>query len=198
MIRDHYSPLAQSRLDAGVGHYLPDTQSLAPVGGDSPAIEVMTDLRRIPSALISPGDTLEAANQLMILRGVRMLLVSDPQRRMIGLLTATDLLGEKPIQIVQGRGIRYSDVAVGDVMVPLDRIDAMDIGDVHGAAVGHVVATLKQCGRQHAVVVETDAAGHRWIRGVFSASQIARQLGIPIQIIEIARTFHEIEAALAR
>jgi CBS-domain-containing membrane protein len=198
MTRDHYSPLAQTRLDAGVGHYLPDTQSLAAVGGDSPAIEVMTDLRRVPAALISPGDTLDAANQSMILRGVRMLLVSDPQRRMIGLLTATDLLGEKPIQIVQGRGIRYSDLAVGDVMVPLDRIDAMDIGDVHGAAVGHVVATLKQFGRQHALVVETDAAAHRWIRGVFSASQIARQLGIPIQIIEIARTFHEIEAVLAR
>jgi predicted transcriptional regulator len=198
MTRDHYSPLGQSRLDPGVGHYLPDAQLLAPVAGDSPAIEVMTDLRRSPAAMIGPDATIEGANQIMILRGVRMLLVSDLQRRMVGLLTATDLLGEKPVQTVQARGIRYGEVLVADVMVPLEQIDAMDMGEVLRAEVGHVVATLKQSGRQHALVVETDAAGQRWIRGVFSASQIARQLGIPIHIVEIARTFHEIETALAR
>lgn len=35
------------------------------------------------------------------------------------------------------------------------------------------------------------------IRGIFSASQIARQLGIPLEIAEPARTFAEIEQALA-
>ena len=35
------------------------------------------------------------------------------------------------------------------------------------------------------------------IRGIFSASQIARQLGVPLQITELARTFAEIEEALA-
>jgi hypothetical protein len=32
---------------------------------------------------------------------------------------------------------------------------------------------------------------------MFSASQIARQLGMPLQITELARTFAEIEQALA-
>jgi hypothetical protein len=34
------------------------------------------------------------------------------------------------------------------------------------------------------------------IRGIFSASQIARQLGVPLQISELASTFAEIEQAL--
>jgi hypothetical protein len=36
------------------------------------------------------------------------------------------------------------------------------------------------------------------LRGLFSATQIARQLGLTIEPTEIARTFAEIEASLAR
>jgi hypothetical protein len=36
------------------------------------------------------------------------------------------------------------------------------------------------------------------VRGIFSASQIARQLGIAIQTTEVAQTFAEIGAALGR
>jgi hypothetical protein len=60
------------------------------------------------------------------------------------------------------------------------------------------VSTLKQSGRQHALVVERDSARRSVVRGVFSATQIARQLGVAIPTSEIARTFSEIEAQLAR
>jgi hypothetical protein len=36
------------------------------------------------------------------------------------------------------------------------------------------------------------------VRGLFSASQIARQLGMAIQTAEIANTFAEIKATLSR
>ena len=62
---------------------------------------------------------------------------------------------------------------------------------------GHIVATLKSAGRQHAVVVERDASGRQLVRGLFSASQIARQLGAARATSEIARTFSEMEAQLA-
>jgi hypothetical protein len=47
-------------------------------------------------------------------------------------------------------------------------------------------------------VVEQSASGQQIVRGLFSATQIARQLGIAIGTSEIARTFAEIEAQLAR
>jgi hypothetical protein len=70
--------------------------------------------------------------------------------------------------------------------------------DVRLAKVGHIVATLKAAGRQHAMVVDHDEQGRQKVRGIFSASQIARQLGVVIQTTEIARTFAEVEAMLAR
>jgi hypothetical protein len=72
------------------------------------------------------------------------------------------------------------------------------MSDLHGTKVGHVVATLRNTGRQHAVVVDAEANGRQTVRGVFSATQIARQLGIALQTGEIARTFAEIEALLAQ
>ncbi|MGH8718732.1 MAG: CBS domain-containing protein, partial [Burkholderiales bacterium] len=68
-----------------------------------------------------------------------------------------------------------------------------------GAKVGHVVTTLRRAGRQHALIVELDAQSKRQIvRGLFSASQVARQLGVPVHTTEVARTFAEIEATLGR
>ena len=50
----------------------------------------------------------------------------------------------------------------------------------------------------HVLVEDTDpVSGEARVRGVFSATQIGRLLGVPVQGFEVARTFAEIEAALA-
>jgi len=40
--------------------------------------------------------------------------------------------------------------------------------------------------------------GHQSVCGLFSITQIARQLGAQVQSFELARTFSEIEAVIAR
>jgi CBS domain-containing protein len=159
----------------------------------------MTDLKQVSAVLIRPGDGVEEANQRMIQHGVRLLLVVDENRKVVGIITATDLLGEKPLQVIAERGCRREDVRVRDIMTPTHRLEVLHMNDVRRAKVGHIVATLKMAGRQHAVVVEVDHDhdGKQTIRGLFSATQIARQLGVAIQASEIARTFSEIEAQLA-
>lgn len=67
------------------------------------------------------------------------------------------------------------------------------LADAASARVGHVVETLRRAGRQHALVVDAE----RKVRGIFSLSQVARQLGVPLGTAgEVARTFAEIEAAI--
>ena len=198
MVRQQYNPLPQGRLSSEVSHYLPDAHMPQRVSADSPAIEVMTDLHHVPAATVGPETPLNEANQAMILRGVRSLLVIDSGGRVVGLITAIDILGERPMKVVRERGIRHDELSVRDVMSPADELDVLSMSDVLRAEVGHVVANLRRSGRQHALVVDTDAGGRRLIRGIFSASQIARQLGIPMPTTEVARTFAEIEAAFAR
>lgn len=197
MIQDRYIPLPQVPVCPG-GCYIGGALNPTFVKVNSPAIEVMTDLARIPPATVAPQDTLHDANQHMLLRGVRLLLVVEENGRISGVVTARDLLGEKPVRLAQARGARREELAVRDVMTPLENMEAIQMNDVMRAEVGHIVATLEACGRQHTFVVEGNKeTGKQTLRGIFSASQIARQLGVELTTHEVARTFAEIEAAFA-
>jgi CBS-domain-containing membrane protein len=197
MLRN-YAVLNSSLLRPDSGLCQPSQSLPQRVGLDDAAVNVMTDLKQVSAVLIRPGDGVDEANQRMIQHGVRLLLVVDENRKVVGIITATDVLGEKPLQVIAEHGCRREDVRVRDIMTPTHRLEVLHMNDVRSAKVGHIVATLKLAGRQHAVVVEIDHDGKQAIRGLFSATQIARQLGVAIQASEIARTFSEIEAQLAR
>jgi CBS-domain-containing membrane protein len=197
MVLRDYPPLPLTLLRAGSGYAQPAQVVPERVTLDDPALAVMTDLRALGAVIILSGDSVEEAHRRMIQRAVRLLLVVDQNREVVGVITATDILGEKPMQAVTQRGIRREELVVRDIMTPQDQLEAIDLEDVRASRVGHIVATLKQSGRQHAVVVERDAARGHVVRGLFSATQIARQLGVAIPTSEIARTFSEIEAQLA-
>jgi CBS domain-containing protein len=188
-----YSPLTHHALPLGARL----TQPAGPgrVDVDDPAFAVMTDLAVVPAATTHPDEFADKAHAQMIQRGVRLLFVLDRDSRVVGVLTATDLLGEKPLRLVQSHGIARNEIRVGDLMTPAERLEVMSIQDVSQMRVGHVVATLKTVGRQHLLVAEDDA---RRVRGLFSASQVARQLGVQLQTHEVASTFADIEAALVR
>lgn len=193
-----YKPLPLTRLAGGASYHQPTYFSPQPVRVDSPAVEVMTDLKLVAAATIEADTHIDVANQAMIARGVRSLLVADHLGGIVGLVTARDILGERPMQIVRSRGVRHEDIRVCDIMTPRDDIEVLHIGDVLRADVGHVVETLRHSGRQHALVVDVDPlSGRQMVRGVFSASQVARQLGVPLHTTEVARTFAEIEAAIS-
>ncbi len=163
----------------------------------SPALHVMTDLVRVPAATIPPDATLLDVHQSMLVRGVRLLLVAEDDGRIQGLITSTDLQGERPLVLTLETGVKRDDLRVREVMTNLERLDALSIEQVQHATVGEVVATLKASGRTHTLVVGPDPQGGRQLVGIFSAAQIARQLGVAIQTHEIARTFAEIESLIA-
>lgn len=191
-----YNPLSATMLQAGVTFHRP-TQTLPPrIKLDDAAVKVMTDFKQVSAATIDAGVTMETANAVMIKRSVRLLLVVDTGNVVIGIITASDILGEKPLKFSQERSIKRNEIMVRDIMTPRERLEVIDINDVLSAKVGHVVATLKKAGRQHATVVEMGKDDKQTMRGLFSVSQIARQLGVQIQTTEVAGSFAEIEAAL--
>jgi CBS domain-containing protein len=195
MERD-YHPLPIRELGAQAGFRRPLAPQAARVTAESAAVQVMTDLTRVAPATIRPQAPLAGANQFMITRGVRLLLVVDDHENVLGIITATDILSEKPMRAAIERGLRRDELTVGDVMTPAALVEVIAYVDVEGARVGHVLETLRRDGRQHALVVEPDGA-RTMVRGIFSISQIARQLGVEVPGgAEVARTFSEIESAI--
>jgi len=202
-----YDALSIRELGAGAGLRRPTQEPAARVSVESPALDVMTDLRRTMPAAIRPQAPLAGANQFMITRGVRLLLVVDEREGVLGVVTATDILGERPMRVATERGMRRDELTVADIMIPAEQVEVIALPDVAAARVGHVLETLRRAGRQHALVVDFDDVpsgrpltppGRRaMVRGIFSLSQIARQLGVSVATGgEVARTFSEIEAAI--
>lgn len=165
---------------------------------DSPGRAVMTDLSHVRAATISPDTPLDQAKQMMILQGVRLLFVVRQAPGIEGLITSTDLEGERAMQVIAQRGTHYDDLVVTDVMTPLSALDAIDLEDLAHASVGKVIDTLKHVGRRHMIVIQKDVHGQGpRIRGVISQTQIERQLGRPIVMVETAANFAEISSSLA-
>ena len=133
MERD-YHPLPIRELGAGAGFRRPTQLQAARVALESPALEVMTDLTRASPATIRPQAPLAGANQFMITRGVRLLLVVDDHEKVLGVITATDLLGERPMQVATERGLRRDELTVADVMTEAAQVDVLALADVEARA----------------------------------------------------------------
>lgn len=191
-----YTRLPARNLDQTAGLLRPACVLPERVGLDNPALDVMTDFRRLTAFIATPGDTVKQAEERMIRRKVRLLFVMDSQDRVAGLITRTDIHGEKPMQVVQSRGIRRDEVLVADIMTPVELLEAVDFDDIAHARVGHVLETLKARGRQHALVIE-HTEGRQMVRGLLSLSQLCKQLGVDVETTEVANTFLEIEQQLA-
>ena len=189
--------LPTSRLEPGTA--LAQTQPSMPgrVGLDAPALSVMTDLTQLRAATTAPSATLAQAEQTMIYQGVRMLFVVAHMPHIEGLVTTTDLHGERQMRAVHERGLRYDELCVADVMTPLAMLDAVDFDRMKSARVGDVIDALKDHGRNHLLVMERPAGlARRVVRGVISRAQIERQTGVTIDLLPIASSFSEIKQAL--
>lgn len=161
---------------------------------DSPATEVMTDFDSVWAVTTSPEVSADIALETMKREGVRLLLVTGDDDTVIGLVTATDILGDKPIRIARESGVARAEITVAQIMTPQSAIQVLNMVNVRNAQVGHIVATLHSLERQHAVVVDVDqeTSRHR-VRGLFSTSQVSKQLGRDVsEVMAAAHSLAEI------
>ena len=196
MNRDSALPTRRLQPGTSIAHARP--WGMQPVTLDSPALDVMTDLTKVKAATIGPSASVRTAEQTMIYQGVRMLFVVSSMPAVEGLITATDLSGDRQMRLVQQRGVHYDELCVADVMTGLAMLDAIDFDHMKTANVGNLVAAMKKHGRNHLLVVEAaSGAAPERVRGVISRAQIERQLGTPVNVTEVANSFAEIVQMLA-
>jgi CBS domain containing-hemolysin-like protein len=193
----HSNALSLHSLNGLVSYFEPSQELPAQVKEHSPAILVMTDLRQQIAITVEPNVSIDWALQRMKAAGVRLLFVVNSEKQVLGLITSNDILGEKPIQFHQELHLRYEEIMVRDIMTPQNALDVLHMDEVLRASVGDIVATLQDVGRRHALVIDNDVrTGKDSIRGIFSATQIGKQLNQPIEINGVAHTFAEVEVAL--
>ena len=193
-----HNHLPTFRFPAGTSVAQAEPPQLSKVTLQSPALEVMTDLTTVRAATVTPASPLAQAELGMIHQGVRLLFVVNHMPSVDGIISATDLHGERPMRLVHQRGVKYEELMVGDVMTPLSSIDAVDYGALRHATVAGLIDALARNGHAHLLVIEQAGAGHPMrIRGIVSRTQVERQLGTRLPASQIASSFSEIEQALS-
>jgi len=186
------------KLDPDAPIYRFEPAPLAPVTLNDPALAVMTDLRKVRALVIGPQAPIRVAHQLMIHAKVRLLGVVDDGGRLLGVITARDLLGEKPLTVATRERIRHDRIVVEQIMTTRAQMNPLSLKEVEKATVRDIVMLLRDVGRQHVVVVEPRAQrGGYHACGIFSITQIGRQLGLDISPEGQVQSFAEVEHLLA-
>lgn len=163
-----------------------------------PALAVFSDLRSGPCVVVPPADGLAETLALMLRAGVRMAFVGEATLgvgSVLGVITAGELQGERPLLHALRSGQRHEDLRVADLMTPVGDWPLVEFAEVERARVGDVVSTLQAHGRPYLLVVEAHGGEPR-LRGLFSASRIGQALGVPLADDLKSRSFAELEAAL--
>lgn len=191
-----YQSLPFHRLDSGAGYFRPRQHLPEQVTIDDPALAVMTDLSQVTAYTTELTTPLYKAQETMIKRGVRLLLVRDADGHIVGLITSRDIEGERPARILAKAGGAWEDLLVADIMTLKPKLEVLLMTEVQKARVGNIIATLRQVNRQHAMVVDTDPDTRTLaVRGIFSLSQIGLQLGLDIDPALHPTTYADLEQA---
>ena len=163
---------------------------------DDKAELVYTDFSYTRPFSIGPAAGIDQINDKMIAIGVRLLFVTETDGVLKGLVTHTDLFGEKPVRYIQEHGGSREEILAQDIMTPLAQLETLQKADVEKARVGDIVETIKAAGRQHMLVSQTRDSGGPVITGLFSSTHIEKLLDVKIEVTARAHSFAEIERAL--
>jgi CBS domain containing-hemolysin-like protein len=142
-----------------------------------PALTVMTDFRERASVVVPDTGAIDEALEHMRHAGVRCAFaIDDRWRVVVGLITAYDITGEKPMQYMQSRAIRRREVLVRDIMQEISECRVADIKQVERATVAAVSNMFAKNQLTHVPVMETSDTGEQRLRGLLSAARVRRLL----------------------
>jgi CBS-domain-containing membrane protein len=148
-----------------------------------PALTVMTDFRERASVTVPDTAVIDEALEHMRHTGVRCAFAIDDRRRIVvGLITAYDITGEKPMRYMQSAAIPRREVLVRDIMQGISECRVADIKQIERATVLAVANMFAKNGLTHVPVMEMSETGEQRLRGLLSAAKVKRLLSRPESI----------------
>ena len=155
-------------------------QTIDVISLETPALNVLSDFHTKQPQVIYKNALADDAFEKMQRQNVHSLMVTDDQDRVIGLVNAVQLQGLHKTQIAQKMDIPPKDVTAGMLLERIETLTFLNYNVVKDALVGHIARILNETNHDHLLVTDTDKNNIPTIRGIFSASFIAKRLGAEI------------------
>jgi CBS domain-containing protein len=144
----------------------------------SPAMAVLTDFRKSKPFVIDEGNSATEAEKLMLEEHVRLKIVVNKNNEFLGVISLEDINSQEVMKRI-AEGAERSELSVANFMRPKMALKVIQFCELQKASVADVVDVLKSNGLQHCLVVDREK--HQ-IRGIISASDLARGLRIPLNL----------------
>lgn len=144
----------------------------------SPALSVLTDFRKSKPCVIELGSSAAEAEKFMLEEHVRLKIVVDKADEFVGVISLEDINSQEVIKRIAD-GAERSELLVANFMRPKNSLKVIQFSELRNSTVGDVVEVLRSNGLQHCLVVDREK--HQ-IRGIISASDLARGLGIQMNL----------------
>ncbi len=145
---------------------------------ESSALEIFTDFEKTQPMVIDSSMSAVDAEKLMQTEHVRLKFVVNSNNHLLGVVSLEDLNSREILKRVS-KGENREELSVTDFMRPRNKLKSFDYSDLAHASIKDVIGSLKNSGYRHCLVVDHK---HHKIRGIISASDIARSLQLQINI----------------
>ena len=146
---------------------------------DSPAIDILTDFKSRAPRLAKHDTLIKDAIEMMKDGNVKSLLIIDNNENIVGQVAIRDLEGVKKAQAAQEHDIKPTEVTVGMLMTPFNKLPTLHYKYISGNRVGHIARLFHDLGVFYIIVVDDSPEGEI-VRGIFSISRLSRMLGYPV------------------
>ncbi|WP_106477010.1 CBS domain-containing protein [Phytohalomonas tamaricis] len=171
--------------------------AVASLDMDSPAITLLADFTKLRPQTIPNNAPASQALAVMKNSQVHMLLVINDQGHFTGIVSARLLFGGRAITVaMQHYNVDRDDVTVNMIQVKRDDLHALAYDRLQRATLGDLVQTLRSSGDRHILITEGQPGEESRIRGVISAADVSRALGIDLDHPPEAHSFSAIRSVV--
>jgi CBS domain-containing protein len=155
---------------------IPGTEAWFAKASD-PALSVMTDFRERASITVPVTAHIDVALEHMKHTGVRCAFAIDETLRVVvGMISAYDIMGEKPMRLMRASDVTRDHVLVRDLMAGPGDWPVLQLRQLESATVGAVASLFESSQLTHIAVVEAGERDEPRLRGLLSAARVRRVL----------------------
>ncbi|MFT5710231.1 MAG: CBS domain-containing protein [Halioglobus sp.] len=160
---------------------------------DSRALDMFTDFEQRQPLMLEASVGIADAEYLMKKAHVHLMLVISKEESFRGVVSLADLVSVKVTKAMAATGLKRGELTVGDVMTQKSDMHAIEFKEFSHAKIRDLVSTMEDLGENHLLIVDS---ANKSVRGIVSASDIARRLHVSVHISERAKTFSDIYNAV--
>lgn len=149
---------------------------------DDSATELLKDFTRQNPVTVRSSQDIQELRKTLDLSGDTFCVVINRSDEVSGIVPLKDLVGSWPMSLANQRGSSIADIIASDVMRPVWSLPTIGFSKLQSLNVNELISVFNKLHSDYLLVTDTVAVGaeERVIRGVLSADDLSRRLGIQV------------------